>query len=166
MHRFGHLSRSDASFLAAPQHHLVGGADGATGLHHLPDNRVQIIDEAVDPAPHVTGLIVGHSRGVQTLTKVALAFGDGPDHTRHLAQPCRQPFRSQQAEQYRGANHTHDLHGIDQPLFQAAVVLDHEIAGKKPRHSCQIRLHQAIAERASAINLFQIGLTHHAPDIR
>ncbi|MNV40596.1 hypothetical protein D3C71_1322100 [compost metagenome] len=85
MHRFGDLSRSNAGFLAAAEHHLVGGADIATGLHHLPNDRVQVINKTVDPASHITSLIVGHSLGVQTLTKVALTLGDGSDDPCHLA---------------------------------------------------------------------------------
>ncbi|MNR41808.1 hypothetical protein D3C85_1602460 [compost metagenome] len=55
-----------------------------TSLDHLPDDRIQMVDKTVDPTAHISGLVVGHTRGVEALTQIALAFSDGPDHTGHF----------------------------------------------------------------------------------
>ncbi|MNE94076.1 hypothetical protein D3C80_1920030 [compost metagenome] len=84
MHRIRDLTGSECGFQAATEHQLVGLADAMAGLDHLPDDCIQMVDKTVDPTAHISGLVVGHARGVQTLTQIALAFSDGPDHTGHF----------------------------------------------------------------------------------
>ncbi|MNP21912.1 hypothetical protein D3C76_1145510 [compost metagenome] len=125
------LCAGKGGLLAATEHQLVGLADTMAGLDYLSNDRVQVVNKAVDPAPHISSLVVGHTQGIQPLAQVALAFSDGSDHTSHLAQSCRQPFRPKGAEQDCGRQHAQHLASIDQTLLQTTVVLDQEIAGEQ-----------------------------------
>ncbi|MNE56178.1 hypothetical protein D3C80_1510690 [compost metagenome] len=45
-------------------------------------------------------------------------------------------------------------------------MLDQKVAGKESGHGRDIGFHQAMAERAPAIDFLQVGLAHHAPAVR
>ncbi|MNC11604.1 hypothetical protein D3C75_593050 [compost metagenome] len=122
-HRLGHRGRGAARLVVVHQHLRIGLPDAVRGADHLADDAVEVVDEAVDPAPHVAGLVVRQAAAVQALAQVAATLGNGADHPGHLAHAPGQPAWAeggkQQAEQHQQAQAEQVQHAMLQP----AVVL-------------------------------------------
>ncbi len=91
--RLGDVTGGLPGFAAAHQHQLVVLAHVFRHLDHLTDHAIQAVDEAVDPARHVTALVARHGAAVDALTQIALALGQGADYLGHRLHARRQPTR-------------------------------------------------------------------------
>ncbi|MOA50375.1 hypothetical protein D3C78_1733800 [compost metagenome] len=61
VHRLRDLVTGLARLTAALEHAFVGLAHVVGGADDPSDDAIQVVDEAVDPAPHVAGFVVRHA---------------------------------------------------------------------------------------------------------